>query len=80
MGNSEKTDNADEAILGRVYVFLAFIVIVGLGFLFGSSPLAVFLFILPYIGLLLLIIGLFNKLNALKKEIQEIRQKFDTLE
>lgn len=79
MEQSKRTNSSDDAVLGRAYVFLILIAILGLWLMFQFSPLAVFLFILPSIGLSLLIIHLFNKLDVLKKEIQEINQKLDRL-
>lgn len=79
MDQSKRINNSDDAIVGRACVFIILIAILGLWLMFQFSPLAVLLFILPYAGLSLLIIHLFNKLDVLKKEIKEINQKLDQL-
>ena len=80
-GDSKKVNGAeDDSLLGRAYVFLLLIVFLALGVALKFSPLTVFLFILPYIILGLLVIGLYKKLAVLKTDIQEIKQTLDRLE
>lgn len=80
-GDSKKVNGVeDDALLGRSYVFLMLIVFLALGVALKFSPLTVFLFILPYIILGLLVIGLYKKLTVLKMDIQEIKKTLDRLE